>query len=72
MTQQRKILYTPVRGSHLNVMLKDTNAPGDTAAASLRGTTIHVHWHDGFTRDEVTQAFREWWPAATNVEFPDA
>lgn len=71
MTQQRSILYRPVRGGHLNVILKDKNAPGDTTAASLQGTTIHVHWADGFTHDEVTQALRVWWPAATDVEFPE-
>jgi hypothetical protein len=68
----RQVLYTPVRGSHLNVMLKDKSSPGDTVAASLRGTTIYVHWHDGFTRGEATRALKIWWPAATDAEFPDA
>ena len=66
-TQQRNILFVPMRGG---VMLKDKNHPTKTVGASLRGTTIHVHWADGFTPNEVKQALRPWWPAATDMEFP--
>lgn len=67
---KRNILWTPVRGSHLNVILRDKDDPEQTAAASLRGTTIHVHWANGLTHDEVTEALKSWWPLATKVEFP--
>lgn len=68
--EQRNILFIPVRGSRLNVILKDKDDPKNTAAASLQGTTIHVHWADGFTHDEVKQVLKPWWPAATDMEFP--
>lgn len=69
---KRNILYTPVRGSFLNVILKDKDDPEKTVGATLQGTTIHVHWCDGFTHDEVLQALEQWWPAATKMEFPNA
>lgn len=73
---ERNILHMPGQGRRRSdsrsVRLKDTDDPDCTVGATLRGTTIHVHWADGFTPDEVEQALRVWWPAATNVEFPDA
>ena len=67
MTQQRNTLYVPMRNG---VMLKDKDDPVKSVGASLRGNTIHVHWADGFTPDEVKHALKPWWPLATKVEFP--
>jgi hypothetical protein len=73
---KRNILYMPQQGARRSerrsVRLRDKDDPESTASASLRGTTIHVHWYDGFTPGEVISALRPWWPAATEVEFPNA